>query len=462
MRMTQEAPSRPGCGRTRHLNTRGVVSQQRVLTELQDSSGRIRRFLSWITLCGLVTVGLNSIAAAQNQDVSVKPLKPLPSVQLLDFTAALRSTPGGDAYLREPLEDPTGATRQRIALWRERLAVPDGTFLELVKDDRRQPEMRALGLRMLADDHSGLDRELLAELLASDHQTLRLETIRTLQDWKNEHAREFLRTIAADIDNPPLLRAEAIVGLAPYAAGDKPTRTLLLRLANGQNAILRSESLRSLRGLAASHPDVRATITALAAKVNDCNSPFSHNDLELVEQIVLAYGKDNRKQIPSRLLTAARDARPTDADDWYSKMKEGGDPAAGRRVFFHAKAAHCSQCHTIDGRGGLIASDLSNVGRATGRKLLVESIIEPSKKIPRPYVTWTVVTDRGKVYSGLIRDNLNQNIELMTAENTLIEIPHSRIDHRSPQKVSLMPKDLVDRMTTAEFRNLIAYLRSRR
>jgi|GEM_PF-1840309 len=428
----------------------------------QEMSGRIWRSLCWLSLCGLVAVGLNSVAAAQNSDVRIKQLKPLPSVQLLDFTAALRSTPGGDTYLREPVEDPTGTSRQRIAQWRERLAVPDGTFLELVKDDRRQPELRALSLRMLADDHRGLDRELLAELLASDHQTLRLETIRTLQEWKNEHAREFLRAIAADIDNPPLLRAEAIVGLAPYAAGDKPTRDLLLRLASGQNAILRSESLRSLRGLAASHPDVRATIAALAEKVNTCNSPFSHKDLELVEQIVLAYGKDHRKQIPSRLLTAARDARPTDADDWNSKMKKGGDAEAGRRVFFHANAAHCSQCHRIDGRGGQVASDLSNVGRAMGQKLLVESIIEPSKQIPRPYVTWTVVTDRGKVYSGLIRDNLNEKIELMTAENTLIEIPHSRIDHRSPQKVSLMPKDLVDRMTTADFRNLIAYLKSRR
>ena len=331
-----------------------------------------------------------------------------------------------------------------------------------MKDNRRQPELRALGLRMLADDHRGLDRELLAELLATDHQTLRLETIRTLQEWKNDHAREFLRAIAADVNDSPLLRAEAIVGLAPYAAGDKPTRDLLLRLANGQNASLRSESLRSLRGLAASHPDVSATIIALAEKANDCNSPFSHKDLELIEQIVLAFGKENRKQIPSRLLTAARDARPTDTDDWYAKMKEGGDAAAGRRVFFHANAAHCSQCHTIDGRGGRIASDLSNVGRATGQKMLIESIVEPSKQIPRPYVTWTVVTDRGKVYSGLIRDNLNQKIELMTAENSLIEIPHSRIDHRSPQKVSLMPKDLVDRMTTAEFQNLIAYLRSRR
>jgi hypothetical protein len=32
-----EAPSKPGCERTRHLNTRSVVSQQRVLTELSSN-----------------------------------------------------------------------------------------------------------------------------------------------------------------------------------------------------------------------------------------------------------------------------------------------------------------------------------------------------------------------------------------------------------------------------------------
>ena len=34
----QEAASKPGCGRTPHLNTKSVVSQQRVLTELHRTN----------------------------------------------------------------------------------------------------------------------------------------------------------------------------------------------------------------------------------------------------------------------------------------------------------------------------------------------------------------------------------------------------------------------------------------
>ena len=57
-----------------------------------------------------------------------------------------------------------------------------------------------------------------------------------------------------------------------------------------------------------------------------------------------------------------------------------GDPAAGKSVFWGAKAG-CSNCHSILGKGGSTAPDLSNVGGSRPLAVIREAIVEPAKDL---------------------------------------------------------------------------------
>ncbi|MBI5761772.1 MAG: c-type cytochrome [Planctomycetales bacterium] len=143
------------------------------------------------------------------------------------------------------------------------------------------------------------------------------------------------------------------------------------------------------------------------------------------------------------------------------RTRNGIDAAAsGRRVFYHPNGAGCFKCHTINGRGGNVGPDLSTIGRSMSREKLIESILEPSREVAPQFTTWTMETTDGKVLSGmLVHENEGKTI-LGDAEGKLTELKTIDIVTRTPQRTSVMPDKLADRLTVQEFRDVLAFLES--
>jgi putative heme-binding domain-containing protein len=167
----------------------------------------------------------------------------------------------------------------------------------------------------------------------------------------------------------------------------------------------------------------------------------------VAEQVRIALAGD----VPAELRPRAAESN---ADQFA-----GGDPAAGRSVFFHPNSAGCFKCHTVHGRGGNVGPDLSMTGRL-GREKLIESILEPSKEVSPQFTTWTLVTRAGKTHSGLIVHENEGQTTIGDAEGRTITIPTLDIVERVPQRVSIMPEKLHERLTVGEFRDLLAFLES--
>ena len=319
-----------------------------------------------------------------------------------------------------------------------------------------------------------LDAPLFASLLKSDNEALRLETVRTLQGAKSEIAGPLLRAVAdaASVGNADkqtlaasaTLRAEALVGLAAVAKSEPvggPTRKLLRTFLNNNSLVpLRLEALRAARSLIADDPELRDGLLDIAKTIVRLEDGAIGT--ELSDQIALAFAE--AKLDPPQSIKLTTSAKPKDRQEWMAQLNRGRDvdPAAGRRVFFNPNGAGCFKCHIVDGRGGRVGPDLSRAVGTMNRIQLIQSILEPSREIAPQFVSWTFELHSGKVLTGmLVHENEGKTI-VGDAEGKLTEIKTIDIAARVPQKTSVMPNKLAERMTLQELRDVIAFLETQR
>ncbi len=132
-----------------------------------------------------------------------------------------------------------------------------------------------------------------------------------------------------------------------------------------------------------------------------------------------------------------------------------GDLAEGQAVYERAK---CAACHRMGTVGNAIGPDLTSVAKRFTRKELVESILFPSHIISDQYQTQRVLTTSGKVVSGQVVKNPNGTYTVRDSSLVETVIAEQDIDQIQPSKSSLMPSGLLDTLTAAEIRDLMAYL----
>ncbi|MFM9966443.1 MAG: hypothetical protein ACKV2Q_35145, partial [Planctomycetaceae bacterium] len=220
------------------------------------------------------------------------------------------------------------------------------------------------------------------------------------------------------------------------------------------------EVLRATRGLIGDDAELRSLIIEVAKSVKDL--PDADFRIELADQLAMAFAE--AKLDPPQSLKLNTSDKPKTRQDWMDQLARGGnvDPAAGRRIFFHPNGPGCFKCHIVDGRGGRIGPDLSRAVGTMNRIQLIQSILEPSREIAPQFVAWTFELHTGKVLTGmLVHENEGKTI-IGDTEGKLTEIKTIDIATRVPQKTSVMPDKLADRMTLQELRDVIAFLDSQR
>lgn len=141
-----------------------------------------------------------------------------------------------------------------------------------------------------------------------------------------------------------------------------------------------------------------------------------------------------------------------------SEVTEPRDPEKGRHAL--AKAS-CLKCHQIGDRGGRIGPDLSQVGARFDVKVMLESVLEPSKVIDEKYRQTSYVLENGKVVTGR---PIGVNAKQITVETDPITgksetVIRSEIEEAVLSKTSPMPTGLADVLTREEILDLIAYLK---
>jgi quinoprotein glucose dehydrogenase len=145
----------------------------------------------------------------------------------------------------------------------------------------------------------------------------------------------------------------------------------------------------------------------------------------------------------------------------YLDCQEGGDAERGRKIFRERTQVSCVRCHRVAGSGGDVGPDLTKLAAdpAKTRKYLLESLVAPNKAIAKGFESVLILDSSGNSFTGIIRKESAERIDLITAEGKLISLAREDIEQRRPAK-SAMPDDLTKHLSKFEVRDLVAFLAS--
>jgi putative membrane-bound dehydrogenase-like protein len=246
------------------------------------------------------------------------------------------------------------------------------------------------------------------------------------------------------------LRRDALRGLARFEHPDTPAA--ILSIYDRLDSAARREALATL---ASRTLYARVLLRAVAAN----KVPAAHLSSDLIRQL----GNLRDAEVDAQIAKVWGSVRVTPKEraelirTWASKLKrppQTPDLALGRAVYQKA----CAQCHTLFGVGGKVGPDITGANRSN-LDYLLENIFDPSAVIPKEYAMSLIRTKRGRLLSGIVKEETPRTLTVVTPEETLT-LATKEIEHRELSSVSMMPEEVLKGLTETEIHALFAYLQS--
>lgn len=326
-------------------------------------------------------------------------------------------------------------------------------LLKRVLDPASSPSLRAYALRLLPrqpmsapQDGSqpvrpfpeGLPLEVLQELLTVQDPDLSLEVVRTLAGNPVD-AQDVLASIAADERRPDRLRAEAVAGISSLALHH---HALLLNLAASSAQAVREEALRALR------------FQNLTEQQRQTLQDIARQFPQSADLVKAALNPESLRQGRPKL---------SDTRAWQDQLEAISAPvdvASGERVFHATQLGKCANCHRHSGRGNVVGPDLSGQASRGDRLSLLQSVLEPSRRMAPEYLPRTMILKDGRTVTGIRLRSWTSEV-LRDANGQNISFSRDNVESMVESDVSFMPTGLADLLTLRELRDLLAFLEDR-
>jgi putative heme-binding domain-containing protein len=138
-----------------------------------------------------------------------------------------------------------------------------------------------------------------------------------------------------------------------------------------------------------------------------------------------------------------------------------GDAVKGKELLF-AEANKCLTCHKVDGKGIDIGPDLAGLGKKRTREHILDSLLDPSRRVEPQFQSYLLRTVSGQAHTGLLASKDAKEVVLRDAENKMIRVPAGDVETLTPTRQSLMPEGLLRDLTPQQAADLLTYLVSRK
>ncbi|HZT82605.1 MAG TPA: c-type cytochrome [Gemmataceae bacterium] len=333
---------------------------------------------------------------------------------------------------------------------RKQVAMPDGwpaAFRKL--RESRNEEVRDLAFRVALDfgdaEALAILRKTAADTAAST--AARQTAVQALVQKRDPELVPLLQSLLTD----KTLRGAALRGLAAYSDRRTPERILAV-----YPSLTDAEKRDAINTLASR----RAYAVALVAALEKGQVPRKDLDAFTVRQL---HGL-NDKELSARLNKAwGTIRRPSEEKAAliarYRKLLtpdslKKADLPRGRLLF----ERNCASCHTLFNEGGKVGPELTGSQRAN-LDYVLENMIDPSAVVAREYQVSIVATKYGRVINGIVKREDERSLTLQTP-NDVVTVAKDDIEAREQSRLSLMPEGLLQKLSDAEVRDLVAYLAS--
>lgn len=340
----------------------------------------------------------------------------------------------------------------RGALKGQRRAEPPASWSDvysrLTKDGNEEVLTQATALGVSFGDKRALGG--FRDLIASRYAPLekRREALKSLLAIKDTQLVGTLQQMVGD----PAMRDLALNGLALY--DDSATPAVILESYGSYSPGEKQRALAALASRSSYGAELlqavavgRVPITDLSAdlvrQLHNLNNATISNHLNELWGTVRSTPEDKARQVKEyrQLLD--------------SPAADQADPELGRAVFVKT----CQQCHTLYGVGETIGPDLTGSNRSDTDYLL-SNVVDPSALISKEYQNSIMLTDSGRVLTGIISAEDDKSITIRSTTETLV-VPKEEIEERSLSETSMMPDDQLKQFSPHEVLSLLAYLQGK-
>lgn len=130
-----------------------------------------------------------------------------------------------------------------------------------------------------------------------------------------------------------------------------------------------------------------------------------------------------------------------------------GDLAAGEALF----QQKCAVCHRVGDRGQAVGPDLANYTTKPAASFAI-SVARPNDAIDPRYISYTAVTEDGRIFAGIISEEDANAVVLQMADGKQVTIARHELDELRSNGVSLMPTGLARELSPSAMRDLWAYI----
>jgi putative heme-binding domain-containing protein len=135
-----------------------------------------------------------------------------------------------------------------------------------------------------------------------------------------------------------------------------------------------------------------------------------------------------------------------------------GDAARGAALF---RSKGCIGCHRVNGEGGGLGPDLTQIGKMRSVEHLRQSILDPSADVQPRYWVASFNDAAGKPGDGFVMNEDTYSVQLMDMNQQLHSYEKAALHDYKVEKVSKMPS-YKDSLTGEPLDDLVAYLASLR
>jgi len=137
-----------------------------------------------------------------------------------------------------------------------------------------------------------------------------------------------------------------------------------------------------------------------------------------------------------------------------------GDSKRGEALFW-SSAVNCGTCHKIGERGTAVGPELTALGKQRTREDILESLLEPSRRIEPKFAAYLARAKDGRILTGLVITRDAAGVVLRDAQNKEVALSASEIDELQPSLKSLMPDGQMGGLTAQQAADLLEYLATR-